>query len=75
MNGATRLLHDPTSSASPPPAHPTRGAFQQLPLKPRGALQASINFPNASNVADRLAPIDGSASALCSIEKANGLQG
>jgi hypothetical protein len=58
MNGAKRLLHDPTSFASPPSAPTTRGAFQQLPLKPRrGFLRSPAILPEYT-------VMDGCASAL-----------
>jgi hypothetical protein len=66
MNRASRLLHDPTSFASPPPPPATRCDFQQLTLKPRGAFQTSIS---TSDVV-RTAGIDGSASALRATENA-----
>jgi hypothetical protein len=66
----SRLLHHLTSSASSPSAPATRGAFQQLPLKPRGAFQATSTVSDISDNPDRCAEIDGSASARCAIEKA-----
>jgi hypothetical protein len=67
---ASRLLHDPTSSALSPSAPAMRAAFQQLPVKPRGAFRAASTYSDISGYADRFAEIDGFASAPCAIEKA-----
>jgi hypothetical protein len=68
MRGAIQLLHDLTSSATPPSALPTRGAQWARSQQQRGGFRLS-HLPNSGSGSSGYAEVHGSASALRTPEK------